>query len=413
MTYRLNKFIRIENGLYIVLWGLLFAAIPLSLYLRTLSDPYFQFFWADVFLEWRRFIVFLILFLVHNFLLAPLLVPGHRRMAYFTSVAVVAVAYAVFHCSTKAPRPPFRGGFPPRHHPSLEQPFGHKPHHHHQASTTPLRGKASPHPSQKGEGEVSHFRGKSGGGNPLKGGKASGAAEVHPPFFDEHDILALAVLLLMFGANLGIKVYFRSHEDRKRLSELEKQNLEQQLEYLRYQINPHFFMNTLNNIHALVDIDPQKAKSSIVELSKMMRYVLYEGNKQSVPLSQELDFIRHYTFLMQLRYTDKVKIRLDLPTGLPDCRITPLILITFIENAFKHGISYQKESFVEVKVAMADGRLNFTCSNSKAGQPAGEKGGVGLANVSQRLDLLFGTHYTLDIRDTPETYTATLNIPLS
>ena len=93
--------------------------------------------------------------------------------------------------------------------------------------------------------------------------------DVPPPFFfiGEHEIMAIVVLLLMFGANLGIKNYIRSRDDRKRLVELEKQNLEQQLEYLRYQINPHFFMNTLNNIHALVDFDPVKAQDTVLELA--------------------------------------------------------------------------------------------------------------------------------------------------
>ena len=213
--------------------------------------------------------------------------------------------------------------------------------------------------------------------------------DMPPPIVGERDILAIVVLILMFGANLGIKGYFRSRDDRKRLAELEHENLEQQLEYLRYQINPHFFMNTLNNIHALVDIDPEKAKETIVELSKMMRFVLYEGNKQGVPLSREMDFIRHYVTLMQLRYTDKVRITLDLPAEVPDRQIPPLILITFIENAFKHGISYQHESFIEVKVAVEGESLHFTCRNSKAESSNEEKGGVGLANVRKRLNLLY------------------------
>ena len=118
---------------------------------------------------------------------------------------------------------------------------------------------------------------------------------------------------------------------------LEKENLNQQLEYLKYQINPHFFMNTLNNIHALVDIDPEKAKTTIVELSKMMRYLLYEGNNSLIPLHREVEFLRNYITLMKLRYTDKVKIDTDIPVSLPDRRLPPLLLITFVENAFKHG----------------------------------------------------------------------------
>ena len=233
-----------------------------------------------------------------------------------------------------------------------------------------------------------------------------------PPFIGERDILSVVVLILMLGANLGIKGYFHSRDDRKRLAALERQNLEQQLEYLRYQISPHFFMNTLNNIHALVDIDPDKAKDTILELSRMMRFVLYEGNKQGVPLSREMDFIRHYVTLMKLRFTDKVRIDIDLPTEVPERQIPPLILITFIENAFKHGISYQHESFVEVKVAVEGDNLHFTCRNSKADKPNEEKGGVGLANVRKRLHLLFGHRYTLNTNNMADIYSVELVLSL-
>ena len=233
-----------------------------------------------------------------------------------------------------------------------------------------------------------------------------------PPIIGERDILAIIVLILMFGANLGIKSYFRSSDDRKRLEKLERENLEQQLEYLRYQINPHFFMNTLNNIHALVDINPEQAKDTILELSKMMRFVLYEGNKQGVPLSRELDFIRHYVTLMQLRYTNKVKITLDLPQSTSDRQIPPLILITFIENAFKHGISYQHPSFIEVSVSEHGDAMHFTCRNSKGEKPNEEKGGVGLANIRKRLNLLYGHDYALRIKNDAELYSVELTLPL-
>ena len=233
-----------------------------------------------------------------------------------------------------------------------------------------------------------------------------------PPIVGEHDIFAVVVLILMFGANVGIKGYFHNRDDRKRLAALEKQNLEHQLEYLRYQINPHFFMNTLNNIHALVDIDPAKAQETIVELSKMMRYVLYEGDKRGVPLTKELDFIRTYVALMQLRYTEKVKITLDLPEAVPNRQIPPLILITFIENAFKHGVSYQHESFIVVKVAVEADKLHFTCRNSKAENPNEEKGGVGLANVRKRLNLLYDNHYTLSIHNEAKDYLVELTLSL-
>ena len=384
------KQLRQENITYLVVWGLLFAAPLLSLYVRTIGDSDVTFQWAEVFVVWRKMAVFLVLFLVHNFLLAPLLVLGHRRVAYFSIVAVVIAAFAFYQCSN---RPEIKK--PIEHRPPMHQTDRHRPPHFDE-------------PQDMGGGFPPDVPPPSDNRPP----RILRPADAPPPIVGERDILSIVMLILMFGANLGIKGYFRSLDDRKRLAQLERENLEQQLEYLRYQINPHFFMNTLNNIHALVDIAPEQAKETIVELSKMMRFVLYEGNKQGVPLSREMDFIRHYVALMQLRFTEKVRITLSLPQEVPYRQIPPLLLITFIENAFKHGISYQHESFIQVTVAVEDGKLRFTCRNSKADKPNEEKGGVGLKNVKQRLNLLFGSNYTLNIQDSPDVYNVELNIPL-
>ncbi len=365
---------RQENLIYLAVWGMLFAAPLLSLYVRTVSDTNLVFDWTEVFIVWRKFIPFLLLFLIHNFLLAPLLVHGHKRIVYFSVMAVIIAAFTFYQCTNRpkggahrAPRPPME-----------------------------MRDRREPPPFDRPRPRAEH------------------RPDMPPPIIGEHDILAVVVLILMFGANLGIKGYFRARDDRKRLAALEKQNLEQQLEYLRYQINPHFFMNTLNNIHALVDIDPAKAQETIVELSKMMRYVLYEKgeSQQGVPLTKELEFIRTYVKLMQLRYTEKVKITLNLPHEVPDRQIPSLILVTFIENAFKHGVSYQRESFIEMTVEVQDDHLHFTCRNSKADVPNQQKGGVGLANVRKRLDLLYDHNYTLSIHDDPQVYTVDLTLPL-
>jgi LytS/YehU family sensor histidine kinase len=145
----------------------------------------------------------------------------------------------------------------------------------------------------------------------------------------------------------------------------------------------------------------------------MMRFVLYEGDKRGVPLARELEFIRTYLKLMQLRFTDQVRISQNLPTEVPDRNIPPLLLITFIENAFKHGVSYQQESYIELQAAVEDERLVFSCRNSKASKPNQEKGGVGLTNVRKRLDLLFKNDYSLAIHDEADSYVVELNIPLS
>ena len=393
---------RQENITYLVVWGLLFLAPLLSLYVRTMSDDSATFDWTEVFIVWRKFAVYFVLFLVHNFLLAPLLIHGRRRVAYFSVVVAVLAAFALYQCNSRPSVRDHRGPKPP-----MEIPDRHR--------SSPFDERPKPfddEPPMAPDDQRPPFGDKR---PPFDELPPQLHRDAPPPIVGERDILAIVVLLLMFGANLGIKGYFRSRDDRKRLAELEKQNLEQQLEYLRYQINPHFFMNTLNNIHALVDIDPAKAQETIVELSKMMRFVLYEGNKQGVPLSREFDFMRHYVTLMQLRYTDKVSIAIDLPQEVPDRQIPPLILITFVENAFKHGVSYQHPSFIEMKVSVEDDRLHFTCRNSKAeAQPGlGEaEGGVGLTNVRKRLNLLFGNSYTLKIHDGADVYCVDLVIPI-
>ena len=382
---------RQENMIYLAVWCVLFATPVLSLYVRLVSDPDVPFDWKEVFFIWQRFAVYLLLFLLHNYLLAPLIVYGRKRSAYYTIMIVLLVAFTVFQCSRRP------GGWERRdNNPShMEFSRNHNPPADFEGEKPPVPQGPPPKISRHG---------------------------LPPHIIGEREMMAVMLLILMFGVNLGVKFWFRGRYDRLRLAELERQNLEQQLECLRYQINPHFFMNTLNNIHALVDIDPEKSKDTIRELSRMMRYVLYEGNKKGVPLSRELDFIRHYVKLMGLRYTDKVRISMDLPQDVLDRQIPPLVLITFIENAFKHGITYQHESFVEVKVSLENDRLLFLCRNSKIGNSNlygiekdvlnENRGGVGLANVRKRLDLLYNQDYSLRIDDGTDVYTVNLNIPL-
>jgi LytS/YehU family sensor histidine kinase len=237
--------------------------------------------------------------------------------------------------------------------------------------------------------------------------------KVPPLMFGQVDIINAIMLVMLIGMNLGVKLYFKSDNDAKEMQQLEKQNLQQQLEYLKYQINPHFFMNTLNNIHALVDIDPDKAKATILELSKMMRYVLYEGNKTLIPIQREIQFLNNYITLMRLRYTDKVKIKIDIPDNIPDDGVPPLMLITFVENAFKHGVSYKDESYINVEMRFIGDRFYFGCKNSKHAESTAEHGGVGLTNVRKRLNLIYGENFTLDIIDEIETYEVKLDIPLN
>jgi hypothetical protein len=390
---------RYENVLYAVLWGILFAAPVMSIYVRTAGDSTMTFDWNEVFVVWRQYGVFLLLFLIHNFLLAPLLVYRQRQWLYAATTVAMLTVFVVYQCNSRPyhlrprDRMPHRmeqramppdGGEAPNHEPPTFERRGDGPRH----DDAPWRDDGPRRDFQK-------------------------RRHIPPAIVGQHDIIATVILVLMLGMNLGVKLYFKSRRDQKKLADLEKQNLSQQLEYLKYQINPHFFMNTLNNIHALVDIDPQKAQETILELSKMMRFILYEGSKQGVPLSREFDFIRNYITLMRLRYTDHVRITVELPAEVPDATVPPLMLISFIENAFKHGISYQHDSFIDISITVDHQRLHFHCRNSKAEKSNEEKGGVGLANVKQRLNLLYDDNYTLDIEDSADVYDVTLVIPLS
>ena len=413
---------RQETIIYLALWALLFMAPVMSLYIRTTNSD-ITFDWSEIFTVWKQYSSFLVVFLIHNHLLAPMLIYKHKKAMYFTLCAAIVIIFQVYQCNHRphfdkrgphremmanGERPPL----PPDHregHFRGPRPDGdHRPEDDHSPndmfaendSTFPLNDSV----------HVAKYDPKNYGPRPFDNHKPD---DKHPPLISgQLDVITLIILVLMLGMNLGIKLYIRQRSDYKKMSELEKQNLEQQLEYLKYQINPHFFMNTLNNIHALIDIDPEKAKATILELSKMMRFVLYEGNKKGVPLDREIAFLQNYITLMKLRYTDKVKITVKTLTTLPNKEIPPLIFITFVENAFKHGVSYRQDSFIDVVVNAVDDKLTFTCRNSRIPQEEDKHGGVGLKNVKQRLELIYGTNYTLDIKDEQDSYEVNLTIPL-
>lgn len=233
-----------------------------------------------------------------------------------------------------------------------------------------------------------------------------------PPFAIRY-LINFAIAFLMVGFNIAIKLFFKSFRDEEMLKDLEHQRLQSELRYLKYQINPHFFMNTLNNIHALVDINTGKAKSTIVELSKLMRYVLYEASNKTILLSREIQFLENYVTLMSLRYTDKVSIEMNFPDEVPEVQIPPLLFISFVENAFKHGVSYRSKSYIRVRMQLDEGnRLSFRCTNSNNGSADEQHHGIGLENIRKRLRLLFGNDYTLSITEDENKFDVLLIIPL-
>ena len=368
---------RKEHIIYTLMWIALYLSPLMGIYMRMSGNPHIVFSWDEIINAWKFNTVWIVLFAIHNFLLAPLLIIKRRTWLY-TALVVVLLVATMFTLSA----------IRPSHSKKRPAPQRYECCEHNCMNAEMMASKQQPPPMREG--------------GPLM-------------MFGPGEMVAFFGGLLLMGMNLGVKLYFRSQEATKAITQIEKHALERQLQYLKYQVNPHFFMNTLNNIHALVDIDPERAKTSIVELSKLMRYVLYEGNNKLTSLSREVQFLRNYVQLMSMRYTGNVSICLDVPEVLPDSMLPPLLLVIFVENAFKHGISYRTKSFVEINLQPHGDRLLFSCRNSRPEIKHDEnmKGGVGLSNVRRRLDLLFPGNYTLDIKEQEDTYTVHLDIPLT
>jgi LytS/YehU family sensor histidine kinase len=236
---------------------------------------------------------------------------------------------------------------------------------------------------------------------------ADGRGPVRP------EAMELFIGVLLVAVDLGLTALYRSQKHEAELKELQAANVSRQLEALRYQINPHFFMNTLNNIQSLIYTDPDKATEAVSEFSKLMRIVLYEGEAPTIPLSHELDYIRHYLSLMRLRYPESVRIEAALPRETDSAVVPPLLMASFVENAFKHGISYEAPSFVRLSLEMTQRRILFSCANSLHPARQKEQHGLGMENIRKRLDLLYDSDYALHIDEQPDSYRVLLDIPLT
>ncbi len=285
-----------------------------------------EFRWEEVFHIWSLFALYLICFFIHNFFLAPLLLQK-RWKSYIPMTLCLLIAFVVI------------SGF--KH--SLDPPMG----------------KREPPEWMRKEKDNRNFREKD-----------HRHKDHRRPLADQlfgHEVpVNILILIGLLGLNLGVKLYFKSEQDRTNLQQLEKEKMYLQLQYLKFQINPHFFMNTLNNIQVLIDMDAEAAKGSLRELS---------------------------------------------------ISIPPLIFPTFVENAFKHGVSYSQNSFITVMMDVEEGRLIFCCYNSKRKKKeqtiTKQVSGVGLKNVKRRLDLIYGENYSLEIKDGESTYKVLLSLPIT
>ncbi len=354
-----NKTAPIQTAIISFVWILLFA-IPL-----LFGDFDDGINWDHIFKIWKEHAMLFVLFMINRFVLIPFLFFNGRRFLYFFSAAamIFLLAVGVYVANMDAASKNAKRLLPPPQH--------------------ELR--LGPRPAPK-------------------------AKEFVPPYAN---LLILGILIIGFDTGLAISMkWIKSEQNRIRL---EKENTENKLASLQNQVSPHFFMNTLNNIHALIDINSEEAKESVIRLSRLMSYLLYETQDQLVPLEKELDFIRNYIDLMRLRFNKNVRIELNIAENIPDIRIAPALFISFIENAFKHGISYQKKSYVQIVFAKEDNQLCFHIENSRHPAKADKKekaSGLGIENSKRRLDLLYGNKHMLDINSNEMSFSVNLKIPL-
>jgi len=243
--------------------------------------------------------------------------------------------------------------------------------------------------------------------------KLSEGENAHPPFraFGFFNHVLASVLISGFAIGLGVMEKLKQNE--KKQKELEKEKLNSELAFLKNQVSPHFFFNTLNNIYSLIGIDGPTAQDSVLKLSKLMRYLLYESEHGETLMSHEIDFMNNYIDLMKLRISQKVELQIDFPVEFSDVNIPPLLFVPFIENAFKHGISYRESSFIHIRMNIDGDQIRFTSENSvgKSSQTGDlQHSGIGLDNVRKRLGLLFPDKHELKISETETVFRVELAI---
>lgn len=230
-------------------------------------------------------------------------------------------------------------------------------------------------------------------------------------------LLDFTYAILIVGVNIAVALMFQRYEDKFEKESLLKTNAENQLAYLKAQINPHFYMNMLNNIHGMIEVNPSKAQAMVIELSQLMRYMLYESSQPFIPLSSEIAFLTNYLHIMRHRYPDdKLSIAFNPPSEkeMHGLTVPPRLYLVFIENAFKHGVSYKEHSFIDITVGIRQDMILFNCSNSRhLNMPELESKahGIGLENIRKRLLLIYGTAAELDITMDDTNYNVILTVP--
>ena len=342
--------------------------------------------WKLVCMEWQKLTPFLAIFLINNFLLVSKLLFRSKYLIYIISCLVLLISVTFLDHAFVKSRMKHRKEIFDREQPPRDKTYAQ----FHEPENRPPPQIGRMHPPER---------------PPMPFGK----------MFFSFGVLAIG--LMVIGFNSGVKIFVRWTIETEERNEKERQYLSTELAYLKQQISPHFFMNTLNNIHALIDINPEKAKDSIVKLSQLMRYLLYESENEKAPLSKEIEFLKSYIELMRLRYDEtKLSIEIIFEENLQAVSVPSLLFLPLIENAFKHGINHRFKSFVNIIFDIEDDMLVFNIANSnfsKTHAMMNDASGIGLENIRKRLALIYGNDYVLRIHSGDNVFIVLLSIPIT
>jgi two-component system, LytTR family, sensor kinase len=367
MKKKLVNSTRLNVILHLLAWAILIL-LPIYFVKRfQTGKDFIWFFYTNI-------AIYGLIFYINFFILVPRLFFRFRRYIYFISVAVLlVVCYLISDKSNRYIFSYFHNGK------SLEIP--------------------PPELSDKTANETLH--------DPSRFPRV--------PIWDRHVVNYSSTAFFLIFFSLGLRILERHSKIEKAQKELEREKLNSELALLKNQISPHFFFNTLNNIYSLISINPADSQKAVIKLSKMMRYLLYETEHGNIKLSSEIEFMTNYIDLMKLRMSDKIALTVSFPSEYEDTEIPPLLFIPFIENAFKHGISFRENSFIDISMNCSKDTIIFRCVNSitkGSNGPETNTRGIGLGNVMKRLDLLFpGMHY-LKISRTDNVYEVNLNLKI-
>ena len=210
-------------------------------------------------------------------------------------------------------------------------------------------------------------------------------------------IISLLLSVMAIGGALSIRYMMRRSERRQK-------EVEAELAWLKNQINPHFLFNTLNNISSLAQIDADETQEAIMQLSDLLRYAMYETNKPKVRLDGEVEFMRNYIELMKLRCNEMTKVDAQFTIHNAQSEVAPLLFISLVENAFKHGMNSNEPASINIRLEQQDDTLVFVCDNTNNPKPTKDRSGsgIGLENTRRRLDLLYPGCYTWEQAITTE-----------